>query len=182
MSLSKKITPKLIAIVISTITLILVIGLLYSIGTGLKKAPDITLTDLSGNSFSLNSLQGNPVLITFWASNCGACMKEFPELVKLYNELAPQGLKMIGIAMHYDMPLRIVKVSQHYSVPYPIVFDATAKAKTAFGNVKNTPTSFLIGPDGKIELHTVGAVDINYLKENIMKLLFSKSTPMASIN
>lgn len=168
------IKPATITIGIITITLVLAITLLYSIGTGIKKAPDITVIDLKGNSISLKSLQGHPVLVTFWASNCDICMKELPELVLLYNELSTQGLKMIGIAMPYDLPRTVVEVSQFYSVPYPLVLDSNSQATSAFGNVKNTPTSFLIGPDGKIELHTVGAVEISYIKENIIKFLPNK--------
>ena len=168
---SQSIKPTIIAVGISVITLAIVITLLSSIGTGIKKAPDITLIDLKGNSISLKSLQGHPVLITFWASNCGICMKEFPELVALYHEFSSKGLKMVGIAMPYDLPRTVTEVSRYYSVPYPLVLDSTATATTAFGNVKNTPTSFLIGSDGKIELHTVGAVEISYIKENIIKLL-----------
>jgi peroxiredoxin len=165
------IKPTTIAIWISAATLILVISLLYSIGTGIKKVPDIIVIDLKGNSIPLKSLQGHPVLVTFWASNCGICMKEFPELINLYNEFSSKGLKMIGIAMPYDLPRTVLEVSRYYSVPYPLVLDSSAQATKAFGNVKNTPTSFLIGPDGKIELHTVGAVDINYIKEYVIKLL-----------
>jgi len=68
MKLTKSTT---VAIVISLLTLFLVVSLLYSVGTGLKQAPDINVIDLKGNSISLKSLRGNPVLITFWASNCG---------------------------------------------------------------------------------------------------------------
>jgi peroxiredoxin len=163
--------PVTITIAISLLTLTLVISLLGSIGTGLKQAPNITVIDLKGNSISLKSLQGSPLLVTFWASNCGTCMKEFPELVSLYNEFSDKGLNMIGIAMPYDMPRAVTEVSQYYSVPYPLVLDSSSEATSAFGGVQNTPTSFLIGPNGKIELHTVGAVEISYIRENILKLL-----------
>ncbi|MFV2060102.1 MAG: TlpA disulfide reductase family protein [Gammaproteobacteria bacterium] len=129
------------------------------------------MIDINGRSISLKSLEGYPVLVTFWASNCGICMKEFPELVALHHELSSKGLKMIAIAMPYDLPRAVLEVSQFYSVPYPVVLDSGAQATAAFGGVKNTPTSFLIAPDGKIELHTVGAVDINYIKKHIIKFL-----------
>jgi len=175
MKSSNSIKPSTVAIGISVLTIVLVITLLFSVGTGLKKAPNITVIDLNGNSISLESLQGHPVLVTFWASNCGICMREFPEMVALYNELSSQGLKMIGIAMPYDLPRTVTEVKNYYSVPYPLVLDSMAHATTAFGNIRNTPTSFLIGPDGKIELHTVGAIEISYLRENIIKLLTQKS-------
>ncbi len=167
----QSVKPKAIAFAIIVITLLLAITLLASIGTGIKQAPDIELTDLSGNIISLKSMQGHPVLVTFWASSCGICMQEFPELIALHQELSPRGLKMIGIAMPYDIPRAVLQVKQHYLVPYPLALDSMAQATQAFGGVKNTPTSFLIDSDGKIELHTIGAVDITFLKEKIIKLL-----------
>ncbi len=171
MKLFQSIRPKTIVIGISIFTLILVISLLASIGTGIKKLPDITVIDLNGESISLKSLQGHPVFITFWASSCGTCMAEFPELVHFYNEYSTRGLKMIGIAMPYDLPRSVVEVRQHYSVPYPLVLDSSAHATTAFGNVRNTPTSFLFDSSGNIALHTIGASDINYLKQHVDRLL-----------
>ncbi len=167
----QSVKPKIFAFTIIVITLILAITLLTAIGTGIKQAPDIELTDLNGNVISLKSMQGHPVFVTFWASSCGICMQEFPELIALHQELSPRGLKMIGIAMPYDIPRAVLQVKQHYLVPYPLALDSMAQATQAFGGVKNTPTSFLIGPDGKIELHTIGAVDISYLKQKIITLL-----------
>jgi len=173
---------KSIAIAIGVTTLILAISLLASIGTGIKQAPDINVIDLEGNSISLRSLQGQPLLITFWASNCGICMKEFPDLVALYNEYSPRGLNMIGIAMPFDLPRNVIEVRNFYTVPYPLVLDSNSQATRAFGNVQNTPTSFLIGPDGKIELHTIGAVEISYLKKSINKLLSKQQSKDNSTN
>lgn len=82
---------------------------------------------------------------------------------------------MIGIAMPYDLPRSVVEVSQYYAVPYPLVLDSNAHATTAFGNIQNTPTSFLFDSSGKIALHTIGASDINYLKQHVNNLLNTAS-------
>lgn len=61
-------------------------------------APEIDLPDAKGNTISLSSLRGSLVLVDVWATWCGPCMKEQPELLKLYN-LYPDKLSIYGVSM-----------------------------------------------------------------------------------
>ena len=140
---------------------------------GLKTSPDISLMTIKGEEIQLASLQGKPVLVTFWATTCPGCIKELPHLIELYEELAPEGLEIIGIAMHYDPPNLVLAMSKARNIPYPIALDIHADAARAFGNVRLTPTSFLIAPDGRIVYQKTGTMNMASLREDILGILGS---------
>lgn len=133
--------------------------------------PDTTFTTITGESFNLQSLQGRPVLITFWATSCGICVREIPDLIALYRDFHSLGLEIIAIAMTYDAPNRVVAMSEEYKLPYPIVLDLTASHAQAFGHVWATPTTFLLDSKGVVTQRTVGAFDAADLKSRIQQLL-----------
>ena len=62
-------------------------------------APDFTLTDPNGNAVTMSSVKGKIKIIDFWASWCGPCRLNNPALRKLYDELHPLGLEIIGISL-----------------------------------------------------------------------------------
>ena len=133
--------------------------------------PDTTFTTITGESFNLKSLQGRPVLITFWATSCGICVSEIPDLIALYRDFHSLGLEIIAIAMTYDAPNRVVATAKEYQMPYPVVLDLTATYAQEFGHVWATPTTFLLDSKGVVTLRTVGASDPVDLKSRIQQLL-----------
>ena len=133
--------------------------------------PDTAFTAITGEKISLKSLQGKPVLITFWATSCGSCIKEIPHLVALYKQFHPQGFEIIAIAMTYDPPDRVVAMTKELKLPYPIVLDLKADHAKAFGRIWATPTTLLLSPDGKIAKRIVGAFDLVDMQTRIINLL-----------
>lgn len=117
---------------------------------GLKRAPDVALRTLDGDEIKLAELRGKPVLVTFWATSCPGCVKEIPHLIELYQEFGPRGLQLVAVAMSYDPPDHVLAMRDTRQIPYPIALDIKGEAARAFGDVRLTPTSFLIAPDGRI--------------------------------
>lgn len=137
----------------------------------LARAPEITVTNLQGNQLSIPTLNGGPMLVTFWSTTCRACLAEMPHLIELHRELAPRGLEIIGIAMAYDPPNRVLAVTRARQIPYPIALDIQSEAARAFGDVRLTPTSFLIAPDGRVIHQETGQLDIPQVRALILDML-----------
>ena len=151
--------------------LLATLGYLWFAPAGLKASPDIKLVTIDGEQLQLASLRGNPLLVTFWATTCPGCIKEMPHLIELYEELSPQGLEIVGIAMDYDPPNQVLAMRNAKNIPYPIALDLDAEAARAFGNVRLTPTSFLIAPDGRIVYQQLGAMSMEKLRQDILDML-----------
>ncbi len=119
----------------------------------------------------LEELRGRPVLVTFWATTCTTCVAEIPHLVDLYNTLAPKGFELIAVAMYYDPPNRVMEMAKRRALPYTVALDVDANASRAFGDVKLTPTSFLIAPDGRIVHQKLGEMDMSKVERMIRDML-----------
>lgn len=134
-------------------------------------APDVTFATITGNKIALKELRGKPVIVTFWATDCPACIEEMPHLLDFYRQYHERGLEMIAVAMYYDPPSHVVSMTHAKQLTYHVALDTTAGLAQAFGDVKLTPTTFLISPDGKIDGHNIGAIDTEKMKTRLETLL-----------
>ena len=118
-----------------------------------KTAPEMTMTTIDGDSIQLSEQRGRPVLLNFWATWCGPCIAEIPDLVRLAEASEPDGLLIIGIS---DESARTLKpfVKKH-RINYPVVSGSDWNAP--FDKISAVPTSFLIDGDGVIQNVFVGA-------------------------
>ena len=134
-------------------------------------APNVVFKTIKGEQIALTNLRGKPVLINFWASNCGYCLEEMPHLATLYRKLSVKGLQVIGVAMPYDIPSHVVLRSKQLNLPYPIAIDPDDTVANAFDNVRFTPTSFLINKHGMVIKKTTGRMNLDDLHTQINQLL-----------
>ncbi len=135
------------------------------------KAPDVTFTTITGKKITLKDLHGKPVVVTFWATDCPGCMKEIPHLIDLYTHYHKQGLEIIAVAMYYDPPNHVVAMTTDQQLPYDVALDLKAEHADAFGDVQLIPSTFLIGPDGLIDLKITGVFDPAEMKTRIETLI-----------
>lgn len=146
-------------------------GILISLN---NKVTNFDFTTLQGEKLSFEKLRGKPVLVTFWATDCENCLKEIPFFIDLYERYHVQGLEIIGISMYYDPPNHVIEFNKLHPLPYPITLDINTEFSKSFGNVKVTPTTFLVNQAGEIVWKKVGLIDKAELTPQIEKFLKEK--------
>ena len=151
--------PLLIALAVLAIVGALAYALMDKPG-----APAATFTTLEGRSIALDELRGTVVLVNFWATSCPGCIKEMPGMVETYKQYKERGFEIIAVAMSYDPPNYVVNFVQTRQLPFPVALDVDGAHARAFGNVQLTPTSFIIGKDGRILEQKLGELDFVKLK------------------
>jgi len=152
------------------LTLLAGLAFLWLSPSGLKTAPPLQATTLDGRHIDFTHNK-KPYLVTFWATTCPGCVAEMPHLIELYNDYKSRGFDIIAIAMSYDPPDQVAAMRKAKQIPYPIVLDIDGQLANAFDEVRLTPTSFLIGPNGRIVQQTLGEMDMIDLRQRINALL-----------
>lgn len=110
---------------------------------------DFTITNAQGTqSLSDYVGKGKYVLVDFWASWCGPCLRETPYIVELYNKYHKQGLDVLGVAV-WDKPEETLKKIEELKLPWPQIIDAQRIPTELYG-IQGIPHIILFGPDGTI--------------------------------
>lgn len=151
--------------------LLLSLLILISCSKTITSAPDVTFTTITGQKIALKDLRGKPVIVTFWATDCPACIEEIPDLIDLYTQYHASGLEMVAVAMAYDPPSHVVDMTKAKQLPYNVALDLKSEHAEAFGGIMFTPSTFLIAPDGSVVTKKIGLFDLASMKTNIESLL-----------
>ncbi len=128
-------------------------------------APDVTFVTLDGRPIQLGSLRGKVVLVNFWATSCPGCIKEMPGMIEIYKQYRDKGFEIIAVAMSYDPPNHVVNFAQTRQLPFPVALDVKGDHARAFNDVRLTPTSFIIGRNGRIIEQKIGELDFVRLRK-----------------
>ncbi|MHB1137527.1 MAG: TlpA family protein disulfide reductase [Microthrixaceae bacterium] len=110
-------------------------------------APEVTGTSLRGDTFDLDGLKGDWVLVNFFATWCPPCVVEHPELVEL-SERQPQGLEVVSVAFD-DSSSEVQAFFDEHGGSWPVLAADTGRIALDYG-VKKLPESFLVAPDGTV--------------------------------
>jgi peroxiredoxin len=138
-------------------------------------APASTMVLLDGKPFTTQQMLGKVTLVNFWATSCTTCVAEMPEIIATYNKFAPQGYDTVAVAMSYDPPAYVVNFAQSRNLPFKVAIDNTGAVAKAWGDVKLTPTTYIVNKRGEIVKRYVGTPDFAALHTLIGQLLAEKA-------
>lgn len=131
----------------------------YTIVDTKPAAPAVTFVSLQGEKVTTASLRGKVVLVNFWATDCVTCIREMPDIVATYNRYRAQGFETIAVAMKYDPPNHVLDYAEKTRLPFKVALDPLGELARAFGDVKLTPTTFIIDRQGRLVTRILGAPD-----------------------
>lgn len=135
------------------------------------EAPAVGYVLLDGRKENFADLRGKVVLVNFWATSCVTCVKEMPDLVDTYRKYRERGLDMVAVAMSYDPPAYVSNFAQSRQLPFKVAIDNTGEVARRFGDVKLTPTTYVVNKRGEIVKRYVGEPDFTQLHQLIERLL-----------
>lgn len=126
------------------------------------QAPDFTLTDLNGDEVTLSELQGQVVVLNFWATWCGPCRAEIPHLSSFQEQ--HQDVKVVGISLDEGMSAAAVKrIGERLGITYAMLHDPRGVASDPY-RVSVLPTTYVVDASGSIQAGHVGAVSVEDLE------------------
>ena len=144
-------------------------ALLYS--TSSSKAPEATFVLLDGSLRTANDFRGKVTLVNFWATSCATCVAEMPMIVRAHEKYRSRGYETLAVAMSYDPPSYVVNFASTRKLPFAVALDNTGAAAKAWGDVKVTPTTFVVNKRGNIVKRYVGKPNFDELDKLIEELL-----------
>jgi peroxiredoxin len=127
-----------------------------------NQASDFTQKDISGKDVSLSSYKGNYVLLEFWASWCGPCRAENPNLRRAYAKYKEKGLNILAVSLDDDAGKSKQAVEKD-ALPWAQISDLKGWNNVAAVQyaVRGIPANFLIDPQGKIVKRDLRGEDLN---------------------
>lgn len=138
---------------------------------GREAAPESNFVLLDGSRASTADLRGKVTLVNFWATTCVTCVKEMPALIATHHKYAERGYETVAVAMAYDPPAWVLNFAQTRQLPFKVALDNTGEIAKAWGDVKLTPTTYLLDKQGRIVKRYVGEPEMAALHKLIEELL-----------
>ena len=131
-------------------------------------ALDAQLETLDGEAFKLSDLKGKVLVIDLWATWCGPCRYEVPELVKIQQEYGARGLEVVGLDIDPDNPSeapeRVRAFAKEFSINYKLAY-ANREVAVALMRGGSIPQSIVVSRDGYILEHSTGFHPVNTPKK-----------------
>jgi peroxiredoxin len=121
--------------------------------------PDFTLSDMQGKAHTLSSYRGKVVMVNFWATYCGPCIKEIPSMQRLREKLAGMPFEILAIDMAEEQADVAAFLQRHkIEANFPILLDSEGTVIEQW-MISAVPTTFILDPQGKIRYALYGGLE-----------------------
>jgi len=136
-----------------------------------ERAPESTFRLLDGSTLTSADLRGKVLLVNFWATTCVSCVKEMPQLIETHRRFAARGFETVAVAMSYDPPEWVANFARTRQLPFKVALDSDGTLARHWGEVKLTPTTYIVDRQWRIVKRYVGEPDFAALAQLLDKLL-----------
>jgi len=133
-----------------------------------ESVPPFLVRDLLGGIVSTAALKGKVLLLNFWATWCGPCREEIPELIALQAQYKNQ-LQIIGISEDEAPPAEVAQFVKREGINYPVLMSSPALERE-YGGIAALPTSFFVSPKGQVVAKDVGVYPAAYYEMQVRAL------------
>jgi thiol-disulfide isomerase/thioredoxin len=130
-----------------------------------ENVPSFTVQSLSGQTLNPAEWRGKVVILNFWATWCGPCRYEIPELMAMEKEY-PNSLQVIGLSVDEAPAAEVEQFAQRMGINYPVAIASDA-LQNKFGGILALPTSFVLNKQGQVVEKHVGLVPSDYYSAEI---------------
>ncbi len=119
-------------------------------------APDFTFPDMNGKSVSLSQFRGKVVFLNIWATWCGPCRIEMPDMEKLYRKFKKEDLVILAVSIDHQGEPVVKPFVKELELTFPILLSPDGRIQRIY-MVRALPSSFIIDKSGRIITRVVGA-------------------------
>jgi cytochrome c biogenesis protein CcmG/thiol:disulfide interchange protein DsbE len=144
-----------------------------------KPAPAVSGTTLTNESFTLDRVRGQWVVVNFFGSWCTPCIQEHPELVEFQNAHKPAGDATVVSVAFADSPTNVRQFFEKRGGDWPILSKDTSGIAVDYGVIK-VPETYLVSPSGLVVAKLVGGVTAAGLDRLIERFTAAPTTTVAS--
>ena len=131
-------------------------------------APDFTVIDMDGNEVKLSDYKGKPVVLNFWATWCGYCVKEMPHFDQAYRDNPDVQFLMINVTDGDSETMSKAKsFIKESGYEFPVFFDTKLEATYIYGADAGIPLTYFINAEGELITYAQGMIDAETLARAI---------------